>query len=199
MANRAIIYARVSTTGQSTQQQVDELQEIAAQAGWDVVSIFRDEGISGTKGRAERPALDKILKMFAAREADRLMVWSVDRLGRSLQDLISTLNEIHGSGAELFIKQQALDTATPAGKALFGMLGVFAEFESAMIKERIHSGLAKARAKGVKLGRPERRIPKVTVLKMYQMKADGLSLRRISRELALPYSAVRDRLLNSAN
>jgi DNA invertase Pin-like site-specific DNA recombinase len=198
MNNCAVIYARVSTSGQSTERQVSELQEVASNAGWNVVSVFTDDGISGTKGRDKRPALDAALKKLAVREADRLMVWSVDRLGRSLQDLISTLNEIHSSGAELFIKQQALDTATPAGKALFGMLGVFAEFESAMIKERIHSGLAKARAKGVKLGRPERRIPKVTVRKMYQLKADGLSLRRISRELELPYSVVRDRLMDTA-
>ena len=198
MPNRAIIYARVSTTGQSTDRQISELREAAGYAGWEVVSVLTDHGISGTKGRDKRPALDEALKMLTRREADRLCVWSVDRLGRSNQDLITILSEIHAAGAELFIKQQSIDTATPAGKALFGMLSIFAELEAAMIKERIHSGLAKAKENGVKLGRPERSIPKVTVQKMYRLKADGLSLRKISRELDVPYNAVRDQLKDEA-
>lgn len=198
MQNRAIIYARVSTTGQTTDRQISELQEIAVNAGWEVVSVLTDHGISGTKGRDKRPALDEALKMLTRRDADRLMVWSVDRLGRSTQDLITTLNEIHGAGAELFIKQQAIDTATPAGKALFGMLSIFSELEAAMIKERIHSGLAKAKANGVKLGRPQRNIPIQTVQKMYRLKGEGLSLRKISKELDVPYNAVRDHLKEPA-
>jgi DNA invertase Pin-like site-specific DNA recombinase len=198
MQNRVIIYARVSTTGQTTDRQISELQEIAVNAGWQVVSVLTDHGISGTKGRDKRPALDEALKMLTRRDADRLMVWSVDRLGRSTQDLITTLNEIHGAGAELFIKQQAIDTATPAGKALFGMLSIFSELEAAMIKERIHSGLAKAKAKGVKLGRPQRNIPIQTVQKMYRLKGEGLSLRKISKELDVPYNAVRDHLKEPA-
>ena len=198
MQNRVIIYARVSTTGQTTDRQISELQEIAVNAGWQVVSVLTDHGISGTKGRDKRPALDEALNMLTRRDADRLMVWSVDRLGRSTQDLITTLNEIHGAGAELFIKQQAIDTATPAGKALFGMLSIFSELEAAMIKERIHSGLAKAKAKGVKLGRPQRNIPIQTVQKMYRLKGEGLSLRKISKELDVPYNAVRDHLKEPA-
>jgi len=194
MQNRVIIYARVSTTGQTTDRQISELQEIAVNAGWEVVSVLTDHGISGTKGRDKRPALDEALKMLTRRDADRLMVWSVDRLVRSNQDLITILNEIHGAGAELFIKQQAIDTATPAGKALFGMLSIFSELEAAMIKERIHSGLAKAREKGVKLGRPQRRVPVATVQKMYRLKGEGLSMRKISRVLDVPYNAVRDQL-----
>ena len=196
--NRSVIYARVSTTGQSTEQQVTELREVAANAGWNVVAVKVDHGISGTKGRDKRPALDEALKMLAGKEADRLMVWSVDRLGRSTQHLIATLNDIQGAGAELFIKQQQIDTATPAGKALFGMLSIFSELEAALIKERIHAGLAKAKAKGKKLGRPERHIPKSTQILMYRMNADGISMRKISRDLNLPYSAVRDRLQKTA-
>ena len=198
MQNRVIIYARVSTTGQTTDRQISELQEIAVNAGWSVVSVLTDHGISGTKGRDKRPALDEALNMLTRRDADRLMVWSVDRLGRSTQDLITTLNEIHGAGAELFIKQQAIDTATPAGKALFGMLSIFSELEAAMIKERIHSGLAKAKANGVKLGRPQRNIPVPTVQKIYRLKGEGLSMRKISRVLDVPYNGVRDLLKEPA-
>jgi DNA invertase Pin-like site-specific DNA recombinase len=97
--------------------------------------------------------LDETLKAITQRKADRVMVWSVDRLGRSLQDLISTLNDIKGTAADLYIHQQAIDTSTPAGKALFGMLGIFAEFEKEIISERVVSGLDRAKANGVRLGR----------------------------------------------
>ena len=113
-------------------------------------------------GVLRRPQLDHTAASVAGftgalttqRKADRVMVWSVDRLGRSLQHLISTLNDIKGAGADLYIHQQAIDTSTPAGNALFGMLSVFAEFERSMIQERVKAGLQRARAKGTVLGRP---------------------------------------------
>jgi DNA invertase Pin-like site-specific DNA recombinase len=88
------------------------------------------------------------------RQFDVVMAWSVDRLGRSLQDLVGFLSELHALGVDLFLHQQGLDTTTPAGKAMFQMMGVFAEFERAMIKERVRAGLARARAEGKRLGRP---------------------------------------------
>jgi DNA invertase Pin-like site-specific DNA recombinase len=120
--------------------------------GWDIVHAYRDEGISGAKGRDKRPGFDALCKDAVRRCF--VMAWSVDRLGRSLQDLIGFFSELHALKIDLFLHQQGLDTTTPAGKALFQMLGVFAEFERSMIRERMRSGLAGARAGGTKLGRP---------------------------------------------
>jgi DNA invertase Pin-like site-specific DNA recombinase len=131
-----------------------ELRTIAARAGWNVVKVYRDEGISGAKGRDERPAFDALCKDAARSQFDLVMAWSVDRLGRSLQDLIGFLSELHALGIDLMLHQQGLDTTTPAGKAMFPMIGVFAEFERAMIRERVKAGLEQARAQGRTLGRP---------------------------------------------
>src|SRR5206468_9344887 len=113
-----------------------------------------DHGISGAKGRDKRPAFDKLCRDAARREFDIVMAWSVDRLGRSLQDLVGFLSELHALKIDLFLRQQGLDTTTPAGKAMFQMMGVFAEFERAMIAERVRAGLARARDEGKRLGRP---------------------------------------------
>jgi DNA invertase Pin-like site-specific DNA recombinase len=131
-----------------------ELRAIAGRAGWNVVKVYRDEGISGAKGRDQRPAFDALCKDAARRQFDMVMAWSVDRLGRSLQDLIGFLSELHALGIDLMLHQQGLDTTTPAGKAMFQMMGVFAEFERAMIRERVKAGLERARAQGKTLGRP---------------------------------------------
>jgi DNA invertase Pin-like site-specific DNA recombinase len=122
--------------------------------GCEVVKAYKDHGISGTRGRDKRPAFDKLCRDAALREFDMVMAWSVDRLGRSLQDLVSFLSELHALKIDLFLRQQGLDTTTPAGKAMFQMLGVFAEFERAMIAERVRAGLARARNEGKRLGRP---------------------------------------------
>ena len=152
---RAVIYARVSTRNghQDPEVQLMALRQVAARAGWEIVGEYVDHGISGAKGRDKRPAFDRLLKAAARRQFDVVMAWSVDRLGRSLQDLVAFLSEIHGYGVDLYLDRQGIDTTTPAGKALFQMLGVFAEFEREMIRERIAAGLAKARAKGKRLGR----------------------------------------------
>ena len=150
---RAAIYLRVSTDTQTTMNQRRELEAAAATRGWKVVAVHADEGISGAKGRVQRPGLDAMLKDVVRRRCDVVMVWSVDRLGRSLPDLIGTMQELHGAKVDLFISQQGLDTSTPAGRAMYQMLGVFAEFERTMIQARIKSGLDRAVANGVKLGR----------------------------------------------
>ena len=113
--------------------------------------VYRDEGISGAKGRDERPAFDALCKDAARRQFDLIMAWSVDRLD---QDLIGFLSELHALGIDLMLHQQGLDTTTPAGKAMFQMMGVFAEFERAIIRERVKAGLERARAQGKALGRP---------------------------------------------
>ena len=153
---RAALYVRVSTADgkQSVENQLQPLQEAAARLGWIVVAIHRDEGISGAKGRQQRPGLDAMIKGVTRGEYDVVAAWSVCRLGRSLPDLIGLLGELQSRNVDLYLDQQALDTATPAGRMLFGMLGVFSEFERAMIRDRVLAGLHRARSSGKRLGRP---------------------------------------------
>jgi DNA invertase Pin-like site-specific DNA recombinase len=184
-AKRVAIYLRVSTSEQTTANQRRELQGVAKRHGWSVVQIFEDAGISsGARGRNERPALDAMLKAVTRREVDMVAAWSVDRLGHSLTDLLDLLRELHAKGADLFLHQQGLDTSTPSGRAMFQMLGVFAEFERAIIRERVLSGIARAKAEGVTLGRPsleDSNAGKVTAIKAALAEKKGI--RRIAREL----------------
>src|SRR5580658_742767 len=150
---RVALYLRVSTSEQTTHNQRRELQAVAARHKWDVVEVFEDAGISGAKGRNQRPGLDAMMKAVTRREVDMVAAWSVDRLGRSLIDLLDFLRELHAKGVDLFLHQQGLDTSTPSGRAMFQMLGVFAEFERSMIRERVMAGLSRAKANGIQLGR----------------------------------------------
>ena len=143
---RVGIYLRVSTSGQTIENQRRELEAVAARSGWQVVQVYEDAGISGAKGRDKRPAFDRMLKDATARRIDMIAAWPVDRLGRSLQDLVGFLGELQAVGCHLYLHQQALDTTTPSGRAMFQMCGVFAEFELAMIVERVNAGFARARA-----------------------------------------------------
>ena len=157
---RAALYLRVSTGEQTVENQRRELEAAATARGWSVVARYADEGVSGAKGRDKRPGLDAMLRDAVRRKFDVLMVWSVDRIGRSLIDLISVLHELHGAGADLFLHQQALDTTTPAGKTMFGMLSVFAEFDRSMIQARVKAGMARIKAgaatkSGKPIGRPK--------------------------------------------
>ena len=154
MKKRVAIYLRVSTSSQTTENQRRELQAVADQRGWQVVQTFEDAGISGAKGRDKRPGLDAMHKEMTRGKFGLVMTWSVDRLGRSLQDLVGLMNELRAVNCDLYLHQQAVDTTTPAGKAMLQMCGVFAEFERSMIVERVNSGLARARAQGKVLGRP---------------------------------------------
>jgi DNA invertase Pin-like site-specific DNA recombinase len=181
---RVALYLRVSTAGQTTANQKRELEAVAKRHKWDLVQVFSDNGVSGAKGRKDRPGLDALLKGVARREFDMVAAWSVDRLGRSLQDLIEVLSELHAKGVDLYLHQQGLDTSTLSGRAMFQMMGVFAEFERAIIRERVLSGLARAKAEGVTLGRPaleDSNARKVTAIKAAL--ADGKGIRRIAREL----------------
>lgn len=152
--SRVAVYTRVSTDKQTNDNQLRELKAWAARAGHNVVLVYSDAGVSGSKGRDKRPGFDAMLKGAVRREFDLLAVWSSDRLGRSLQHLLEVLQTIRDTGAGLYIHTQALDTTTPAGRAMFGMLAVFGEFERELIVARVHAGLARARAQGKRLGRP---------------------------------------------
>jgi len=151
---RVAFYLRVSTDGQTIENQLQELQAIAERHKWEVVKVFKDVGISGSKGRDKRPGFDELNKSIARKEFDIVAAWAVDRLGRSLQDLIGFLNDMRAKDVDLYLHQQGLDTSTPSGRAMFGMLSVFAEFERAMIQERVKAGLNRAKAEGKVLGRP---------------------------------------------
>jgi DNA invertase Pin-like site-specific DNA recombinase len=152
---RVAIYSRVTTERQTVANQVCELRAWAERCGHTVFAEYEDHAISGAKGRDQRPAFDRMLKGAVRREFDIIAVWSSDRLGRSLPHLIEVLQTIRDTRAGLYIHTQALDTTTPAGRAMFGMLVVFAEFEREMIIARVNAGLDRARRDGKRLGRPK--------------------------------------------
>jgi DNA invertase Pin-like site-specific DNA recombinase len=171
---RAALYLRVSTREQTTENQERELREVAGRMGCEIVQVYQDHGISGAKGRDKRPQFDALLKAATRHEFEMIMAWSVDRLGRSLQDLASFLTEIHALQIDLYLHQQGLDTRTPAGKAMFQMMGVFAEFERAMIQERVRAGLARTRAAGTRLGRPFLPERKAAAIRKHLRKGTGI-------------------------
>jgi DNA invertase Pin-like site-specific DNA recombinase len=154
MTKTVALYLRVSTSGQTIENQRRELMATAERNGWTIVAEFIDNGISGAKGRDKRPGFDRLLKAIARKEFQMVAAWSVDRLSRSLSHLVTFLGEIHGKGVDLYLHTQGLDTSTPAGKALFQMMGVFAELERSIIVERINAGIARAKAAGKHCGRP---------------------------------------------
>jgi DNA invertase Pin-like site-specific DNA recombinase len=143
----AALYVRVSTDGQTVENQVRELRQIADRRGWSVVETYSDAGISGSKGRNHRPGLDAMLNDAKRRKFDVVMAWAIDRLGRSLI--------LKACGVDLFLEQQSIDTTTPAGKLMFQVCGAFAEFERSMIRQRVKLGLKRAVANGKRLGRPQ--------------------------------------------
>ena len=151
---RAAIYIRVSTDDQTVENQAHALQEVAQRRGWEIVTTYSDQGISGAKGRDKRPGLDQMLKDSQRRRFDVIMSWSVDRLGRSLTDLLHVIQHLEACGVDLYLDQQAIDTTTPAGKLMFHVTGAFAEFERSMIRQRVKAGLKRARVQGKRLGRP---------------------------------------------
>jgi DNA invertase Pin-like site-specific DNA recombinase len=154
MTKRAALYVGVSTDRQTVENQVAALTKVAEARGSQIVETFNDAGISGAKGRTDRPGLDQMLKDAQRGSFDVVMVWAIDRIGRSLVDLLNTIEGLKACGVDLYLDQQAIDTTTPSGKLMLQMTGAFAEFERAMIQARIHAGLRRAVADGRKLGRP---------------------------------------------
>jgi DNA invertase Pin-like site-specific DNA recombinase len=185
---RVALYARVSTDEQTAKNQLRELRAVAERHGWTIAEEYVDHGMSGAKGRDQRPAYDKMLRAAVRKEFDVLAAWSVDRLGRSLQHLVSFLDEIHSKRIDLYLHQQGIDTTTPAGKALFQMCGVFAEFERAMIQERVKAGLARARAQGKVLGRP--RVSSRVEGTVRALRAKGRGIHAIAREAGVGVGTV---------
>jgi DNA invertase Pin-like site-specific DNA recombinase len=154
-AKRAALYVRVSTDSQTVENQIRELRQVAERRGWEVVEVYNDAGISGAKGRNGRPGLDSMLKDASRRRFDVAMAWAIDRLGRSLTDLLHIIQHLEACGVDLYLDQQSIDTTTPMGKLVFQVTGAFAEFERTMIRQRVKAGLKRAVAQGVRLGRPK--------------------------------------------
>ena len=176
---RAALYLRVSKNEQTIDNQRLELERVAAAKGWKIVSVFKDEGVSGSFGRGVRSQYDAMLKKGVQAQHDVVMAWDVSRLSRSLSDLVQTLDELHACGIDLYLHQQAIDTTTPAGKAMFQMCGVFAEFEKAILGERVKAGLKRAVQSGKRLGRP---MKLVNIRKILEDREKGKTIRRIANE-----------------
>ena len=183
MSKRVALYLRVSTAEQTVENQRRELEAVAERHGWNVVAVFTDAGISGTKGRDKRPGYDRLCHGITRREFDQVAAWSVDRLGRSLQELVAFLGELHAKGVDLYLHQQGIDTGTPAGRAMFQMMGVFAEFERAMIVERVKAGLSRARSQGKRLGR--RPVSTDVVERIHEQLAAGAGILKTAKALGV--------------
>jgi len=196
LMKRVALYLRVSTKkGQTVANQRRDLESVAERSSWQIVAVYEDAGISGAKGRDKRPGFDRMLRDATRRQFDLVAAWSVDRLGRSLQDLVASLSELHALGVDLYLHQQAVDTTTPAGKALFQMMGVFAEFEREIIRERVKAGLARAKAAGKRFGRPpvDARVEE----RIRNLRGNGMGILKIGRELGVGTSVVQ-RVVNNS-
>jgi DNA invertase Pin-like site-specific DNA recombinase len=191
---RAALYLRVSTTDQTTANQERELRAVAARMGHEIVEVYQDHGISGAKGRDKRPAFDKLHRDAARRQFDVVMAWSVDRLGRSLQDLISVMMELRSLRIDLYLHKQGLDTTTPAGKMMYQVMGAFAEFERELIAERVRAGMARAKAHGTKSGKAIGRpavAPGTRLAIRDAYKAGGVGLRGVAKQFGVGTETVR--------
>jgi DNA invertase Pin-like site-specific DNA recombinase len=179
---RAAIFTRVSTDRQTTANQLQRLREVAESAGWQAVQVY-EEVVSGASARGRRPAYDRMLKDATRRRFEVLLAWDVSRLGRSLRELLDCFETLRRTGVDLYLDQQGVDTTTPAGRALFGMAGVFAEFERSMLIERTRAGLERARAQGKRLGRPI--TPDDVTRRIHELRRSGMGMDRIARELGI--------------
>jgi DNA invertase Pin-like site-specific DNA recombinase len=184
---RVAIYLRVSSSKQDAETQRRELEAVAARSGWDVVLVYQEAAVK-SPGRGKRPRLDAMLKAVNDNRFDMVAVWSLDQLGRSLTDLLSILQTLQDKGVHLFLHQQGLDTSTTAGKSMFKMLGVFAEFERSILRERINAGLARARKKGKRLGR--RPVKPAVEARIRELRSEGLGILKIGRKLGIGTSVV---------
>jgi len=189
MSNRCAIYSRCSTSDQTVLNQIRELKEIANRKGLVIVEEFSDEAVSGSKGRDKRTGFDNLIKGAVRKDYNTILVWSVDRLGRSLQDLVSFLNEIHSVDCDLYIHQSGIDSSTPSGKMMFQMCGVFAEFERGMISERVKAGQERAKSQGKHIGRPSN-LNDGLVHSIKYMRKQGVGIRKIAKDLKVGVSTV---------
>ena len=201
-SKRAALYVRVSTDHQSVENQVRELKQVAERRGWTVIEVYRDAGISGFKGRDKRPGVDAMLKDANRRKFDIVMAWAIDRLGRSLIDLLGTIEHLEKVGVDLYLDQQNIDTTTPTGRLLFQITGAFGEFERSMIRQRVRAGLNVIKDKLARdgkfvskagkvrrgLGRPGAEPDKIQ--RARRELAKGIGIGKVAREVGLGVGTV---------
>ena len=184
------IYARVSTDKQAVDMQLAELQEYLKKREWGIYQEYIDQGYSG--GNTKRPAFGQMMEDARKRKFDVLLVWKLDRLGRSLKDLINTLDELGALGIDFISYENQLDTSTPTGKLVFHVIGAVAEFEKDIIRERVKAGLENAKRKGKRLGRPP--VSEGILEKAKAFRKEGLSFRKIGKRLGVDEGTVRKRV-----
>jgi DNA invertase Pin-like site-specific DNA recombinase len=189
MNRKAVIYSRVSTNEQTVENQLKVLREVAEKRGLEVVREISDEGISGAKGRDERPGFDELIKGSVKNEWDIILVWDVSRLGRSLKHLVSFLEDIQSAHCDMYIHQSGIDTSTPSGKMMFGMLSIFSEFERSMIRERVIAGQQRAKSEGKHIGRPTN-VNDGIITAVYQLRQNNVPISRIAKDLQIGVGTV---------
>lgn len=168
------LYLRVSTTDQHAVNQERDLRALADRAGWRIVAVYKDEGISGAKGRHQRPQFDAMCKAATRREFDMVASWAVDRLSRSVQDLSTFMNEMRALGIDVFLMKQGVDTSTPSGRMVANVFASIGEWEREMIIDRVKSGMARAKAQGKRLGKAATDPARLEQLKAELAKGTGL-------------------------
>lgn len=181
-SKRVGLYLRVSTSGQTVENQRQDLEGVAEQRGWTVVETYIDHGISGAKGRDKRPAFDRLCNDAARGKLDVVAAWSIDRLGRSLHHVAAFLAQLQEQNVATYLHLQNIDGSTSAGKAMLGMAAVFAEFERSVTIERINSGLARARSQGKRLGRPP--VDGKVEQQIKQLRDKGFGKLKIAKQLS---------------
>ncbi len=189
---RIAIYARVSTTDQSTESQLLDLRRYVREWGWDVFKEYVDEGISGTKD--SRPALDELMNDAKKRRFDVVLVWRFDRFARSTKHLILALEEFKNRGIDFVSYQENIDTSSPLGSAIFTIISAVAQLERDIIAERVKAGLRRAKENGKTLGRPKVKVDGQEILRM---RSEGLSLRAIAKATGISRTTVSDLLSSS--
>jgi len=180
---RAAVYARVSTRAQDADMQMRELREYAQRRGWQITKEYVDRGICGA--REQRPALDKLWVDCRKRLIDAVIVYRYDRFARSLRQLVNALCEFDSLGIQFVSLHEGVDTSTPNGRLVFGIFASIAEFERELIRSRVRSGIAQARAKGRRLGRPR---TELDLARLKTLRAAGCSWRTVARELGVSVS-----------
>ena len=193
MGTRVAIYCRVSTDGQSVDLQVNDLQEYATRRGWQIIEQYLDVGVSGSK--ESRPALNRLMNDARQRKFDILLVWKIDRFGRSLKHLVNSLAELESVGVAFVSLRDSLDLSSPAGRLMAQLLGAIGEFERSLITERVRAGIRNARNKGRRLGRPRLEVDGGRIARL---RAAGTPLRAISKQLGISVGSVH-RALRSKN
>ena len=196
IVRRAGIYLR-KATDKDAETQLSELETVAARSEWEIVEVYRDAGVSGGKGRDKRPAFNRLIKDATTHKINLIAAWSVDHLGRNLQDLVALLTDLQALECDLYLHQQTFDTSTPAGRAMFRMCGVFAEFERGIVRERVHAGVPRAKAKESKMW--HRPVKLSDEARIHVLRAEGMSVLKIGRTLRIGTSVVQRVLLGKSN